>query len=80
MVDTYMAANGAGAVAANGLFRFIFGAVFPLLKIQMYYRMGFHWINSFLGFVTIALLPVPWVLFMFGEKIRSISGYDTWRE
>jgi hypothetical protein len=79
MVDTYMAANGASAMAANGLLRYIFGAVFPLFTVQMYHGMGYQWASNLLGFVTLALLPVPWVLFKFGEKIRGRSGYDTWR-
>ncbi|TVY80748.1 Polyamine transporter [Lachnellula suecica] len=80
MVDTYMAANGASAMAANGLSRYIAGAVFPLFTIQMYNGMGFQWASSLLGFVTLALLPVPWVLFIYGKKIRMRSGYETWRE
>lgn len=75
-----MAVNAASALAANGLLRYIFGAVFPLFAVQMYNGMGFQWASSLLGFVTIALLPVPWVLFIFGKKIRGRSGYDTWRE
>ncbi|TVY89796.1 Polyamine transporter [Lachnellula willkommii] len=79
MIDTYMAANGASAMAANGLARYIAGAVFPLFTVQMYHGMGFQWASSLLGFVTVVLLPVPWVLFLFGEKIRRRSGYDTWK-
>jgi len=59
MVDTYMAANGASAMAANGLARFIAGAVFPLCTVQMYDGMRFRWASSLLGFVTVVLLPVP---------------------
>jgi MFS family permease len=80
MVDTYMAVNGASAMAANGLLRYIFGAVFPLFTVHMYNGMGYHWASSLLGFITLVLLPVPWVLFAFGEKIRGRSGYDTWHE
>lgn len=80
MVDTYMAVNSASAMAANGLLRYISGAVFPLFTVQMYNGMGFHWASSLLGFVTLALLPVPWVLFVLGKKIRGRSGYDTWHE
>jgi hypothetical protein len=65
-------------MAANGLVRYISGAVFPLFIVQMYNGMGFHWASSLLGFITLALLPVPWVLFIFGQKIRERSGYDTW--
>jgi len=80
MVDTYMAANSVSAMAANGLSRYIAGALFPLVTTQMYNGMGFQWASSLLGFVTIALLSVPWILFIFGEKIRRRSGYDTWKE
>ncbi|TVY44468.1 Polyamine transporter [Lachnellula occidentalis] len=79
MIDTYMAANGASAMAANGLARYIAGAVFPLFTVQMYNGMGFQWASSLLGFVTVVLLPVPWVLFLFGEKIRRRSAYDIWK-
>ena len=41
MVDTYMTVNAASALAANGLLRYIFGAVFPLFAVQMYNGMGF---------------------------------------
>jgi hypothetical protein len=60
-----MATNSASAMAANDLLRYIFGAVFPLFTVQMYNRLGFQWALSLLGFVTIALLPVSWVLFVF---------------
>lgn len=79
MVDTYMAANGASAMAANGLARYISGAVFPLWTVQMYNGMGFQWASSLLGFVTLALLPVPWVLFLYGERVRGRSKYETWK-
>jgi hypothetical protein len=42
MVEAYMAANGASAMAANGLSRYIAGAVFPLFTVQMYNGMGFQ--------------------------------------
>jgi hypothetical protein len=77
IVDTYMATNSTSAMTANSLLRYIFGAVFPLFTLQMYSRLGFQWASSLLGFVTIALLPVPWVLLVFGDKTRGRSGYDT---
>jgi MFS family permease len=76
-VDTYGALNGASAVAANGLLRYIFGASFPLFTIQMYKGLGIGWASSLLGFVTVALLFVPWILFRWGKVIRGKSSYDT---
>ncbi|KAI9843754.1 MAG: hypothetical protein M1837_006114 [Sclerophora amabilis] len=77
LVDTYAASNGASALAANGLLRYIFGAAFPLFTVQMYTRLGIDWATSLLGFIALALMPVPWVLFKWGPQIRSKSQYDT---
>ena len=77
LVDTYQAMAAASAMAANGLLRYALGAVFPLFTLQMYQRLGINWATSLLGFITIALLPIPWVLFRFGHGIRGRSKYDT---
>ncbi|RDW81932.1 hypothetical protein BP6252_03044 [Coleophoma cylindrospora] len=77
LVDTYQALTGASAMAANGLLRYTFGAVFPLFTLQMYAGMGIGWATSLLGFVTVALMPIPWVIFKWGHSIRMRSSYDT---
>ena len=77
LVDTYQAMAAASAMAANGLLRYALGAVFPLFTLQMYQRLGINWATSLLGFITIALMPIPWVLFKFGHSIRGRSKYDT---
>jgi len=43
----------------------------------VYKALGIDWATSLLGFVSIALLPIPWVLFKFGPKIRAKSKYET---
>jgi hypothetical protein len=77
LLDTYQALIGASALAANGLLRYLLGAVFPLFTLQMYEGMGIAWATSLLAFVTLALMPIPWVLFKFGHSIRGRSSYDT---
>ena len=77
IIDTYQALTGASALAANGLLRYTFGAAFPLFTLQMYERLGIDWATSLLGFLTIVLMPIPWVLFKFGHSIRGRSKYDT---
>jgi hypothetical protein len=64
-------------LAANGLLRYALGAGFPLFTLQMYQRLGIDWATTLLGFITIALMPIPWVLFKFGHGIRARSQYDT---
>lgn len=40
LMDTYGSLSGASAAAANGILRYVAGAVFPLFTIQMYRGMG----------------------------------------
>ncbi|OAL34858.1 hypothetical protein AYO20_05818 [Fonsecaea nubica] len=75
LIDTYGPLTGASAAAANGFLRYVIGAVFPLFTVQMYRGMGVAWATSLMGFVTIALLPIPWVLYKYGPKIRQRSAY-----
>jgi len=77
LVDTYQVANGASAVAANGLLRFTLGAVFPLFTIQMYEKLGIHWAGSLFAFISVLLVPVPWIFFWKGRELRKKSHYDT---
>ena len=39
MTDVYGALNGASALAANGIFRYTLGAVFPLFTVQCMYSV-----------------------------------------
>ncbi|KAH8646559.1 putative polyamine transporter 4 [Tricladium varicosporioides] len=79
LVDVYQAHNGASAVAANGILRYLLGAVFPLFTVQMYEAMGIHWAGSVFAFVGLALMPVPWVFYFKGSSVRSRSVYDTFK-
>ncbi|KAF4556110.1 Polyamine transporter-like protein 4 [Elsinoe fawcettii] len=77
LLDTYQAKKGASAMAASSLLRYVMGAVFPLFVLQMYDALGTDWATSLLGFVAVGLVPVPWVLFFFGARVRRRSAYDT---
>lgn len=37
--------------------------------------MGVAWATSLFGFVTVALLPIPWVLYKYGPTIRKRSAF-----
>ncbi|KAK5120702.1 hypothetical protein LTR85_006060 [Meristemomyces frigidus] len=77
LIDTYGPLNGASAIAANGLARYVMGAVFPLFTFQMYSKLGIGWATSLLGFISVAMLPIPWIFFKYGPAIRAKSKYDT---
>jgi len=80
LMDTYGPLIGASAMAANGLARYSLGAAFPLFTFQMLERLGVAWSISLLGFLSLAMLPIPWIFFKYGPSIRARSRYDTFKE
>jgi len=60
----------ASVLAGNDFFRSSFGAGFPLFATAMYNKLGVNWASSLLGFLGIAFIPIPFVLYFFGEKLR----------
>ncbi|THW79947.1 MFS general substrate transporter [Aureobasidium pullulans] len=63
--------HAASAMAANTLLRSILGGLLPLAGLDMYDALGLGWGNSLLGFVALALLPIPVVFYWYGERIRN---------
>ncbi|KAK5132875.1 hypothetical protein LTR08_008395 [Meristemomyces frigidus] len=61
----------ASAIAAVTLARSIGGALLPLAGLQMYDTLGLGWGNSLLGFIAVALIPVPLVILRYGEGLRE---------
>ena len=43
----------------------------------VYENLGVGWATSVFGFISIALIPIPLVLFRWGPQIRARSKYDT---
>lgn len=79
LLDVYQAKNGASAVAANGILRYSFGAIFPLFTVQMYQTMGIRGAGSVFAGVSCLLMPLPWVFFWKGKELRMRSKYDTFK-
>ena len=42
----------------------------------VYSKLGFGWASSLLGFIAVALLPVPWIFFLAGKKLRALSKFE----
>lgn len=59
--------------AANDLMRSSFGAAFPLFGGAMFRNLGTAWASSLLGFLSIAFIPIPFLLYKYGEAIRKRS-------
>ncbi|KAJ6035943.1 MFS general substrate transporter [Penicillium herquei] len=65
----------ASSMAVNTTTRCIFAAAFPLFTEQMYTNMGYQWASSLLAFLTLAMLPLPFIFYKYGESLRSKSKF-----
>ncbi|KAB8067974.1 major facilitator superfamily domain-containing protein [Aspergillus leporis] len=75
LIDVYkMFANS--AIAGNTLIRSGAGAAFPLFAVQMYHGLGVDWASSLLGFISVAMIPIPFLFFFFGPRIRAVSKFS----
>ncbi|KAJ5599857.1 hypothetical protein N7450_000924 [Penicillium hetheringtonii] len=66
----------ASAMAANTVFRSLAGCLLPLAGPKMYEKLGLGWGNSLLGFIALALCPLPIVFYVFGERIRTSKKFQ----
>ncbi|KAF2031949.1 MFS general substrate transporter [Setomelanomma holmii] len=61
----------ASAIAGMTVLRCLFGGLLPLAGPSMYATLGLGWGNSMLGFLAIAFIPVPALLFRYGKTVRE---------
>ncbi|KAJ5279865.1 MFS multidrug transporter [Penicillium angulare] len=70
LVDTFQKTS-ASAIAANTFLRSMFAGAFPLFTNAMFHNLGVPWAASILGFVSVALIPIPYLFFTYGKRIRA---------
>ncbi|KAJ6095353.1 hypothetical protein N7486_006099 [Penicillium sp. IBT 16267x] len=70
LIDTFQKYS-ASAVAVNTFLRSVFAGGFPLIANAMFHRLGTPWAFSLLGFIGVALIPIPFLLYMYGPRIRA---------
>ncbi|KAA1472187.1 caffeine resistance protein [Dentipellis sp. KUC8613] len=63
----------AGVFAGNAFWRSVVGGALPLAAPSMLRSLNIDWASSTLGFISIAMVPIPFVLDWYGAKIRSWS-------
>lgn len=74
IVDVYLPV-ASSAIAGNMFVRSFFGAGFPVFTPYMYSNLGVPWATSTLGFISLALAPLPVVYYVSGKKIRGFSKH-----
>ncbi|KAK2836921.1 hypothetical protein FQN49_006590 [Arthroderma sp. PD_2] len=71
MVDVFGSEAAASALGANILLRSLFGAFLPLAGSSMCASLNYGWGNTLLGFLALAFVPVPFLLYKYGEWLRT---------
>lgn len=74
LIDAYTVYS-ASVVAANTVLRSLLGALLPLAGPSMYSALGLGWGNSLLGFIGLACVPLPFVFWRYGERIRTSKRF-----
>jgi MFS family permease len=70
LVDCYPM-YAASAIAANTVLRSLVGMLLPLAGPSMYSTLGLGWGNSLLGFISLAMVPVPLLFLKYGARLRK---------
>ena len=63
----------ASALAGNAVLRSIMGATMPLAGAAMYATLGARWAGTLLALLEAACIPIPFVFYKYGWKIRQKS-------
>ncbi|KAJ3472847.1 hypothetical protein NLG97_g10681 [Lecanicillium saksenae] len=61
----------ASALAGFAVIRCTIGAFLPLAAPAMYASLGLGWGTSLLGFISLAFVPVPFLIFRYGKWMRE---------
>ncbi|KAJ3499130.1 hypothetical protein NLG97_g583 [Lecanicillium saksenae] len=61
----------ASALAGFAVLRCTIGAFLPLAAPSMYGHLGLGWGNSLLGFIALAFVPVPFLIYRYGRWMRQ---------
>jgi hypothetical protein len=77
MLDAYGPLYGASASGAMMLSRYSLSFAFPMFALQMFESLGAGWATTVLAGFTVLMAPIPWCFFVFGERIRARSRYES---
>ncbi|KAH6649141.1 major facilitator superfamily domain-containing protein [Truncatella angustata] len=69
------APDAASVFAGAALFRASLGAAFPLFARSLFVQLGIGPGNSLLGGIAVLFIPIPFVFYRYGERIRKWSKH-----
>ena len=74
IIDSYES-YAASALASVTLIRYVVAGGMVEASIPIYQKLGVQWTLTLLGCLSAPLVPVPYLFYYFGPKIRSWSKY-----
>ena len=63
----------ASAMAGNTVVRSLMGGTLPVAGAAMYRALSAHWAGTLLGLLEVAIIPIPFVFYFYGARIRKQS-------
>lgn len=63
----------ASAMAGNAVMRSLLGGTLPLAGSAMYRALGANWAGTLLGLLEVAIIPIPFLFYRYGGRIRQKS-------
>ncbi|KAK7060707.1 hypothetical protein VNI00_000437 [Paramarasmius palmivorus] len=64
------------ALAGQSLCRNLAGFAFPLFTNQMFRALTYKWASTMFALIATVMIPIPFILFFYGPKIRSKSVFS----
>jgi len=74
LVDVYTA-HAASVTASSTILRCLLGAALPLAGPSIFQALGIGWGNSLLGFIAVALIPLPFAFYLYGQRMRETKFF-----
>ncbi|KAJ5633717.1 Major facilitator superfamily domain general substrate transporter [Penicillium herquei] len=75
LIDTFDS-TAASAVAASTFLRSFLAGSFPLFTDTMFHNLGVPWAASTLGFISVVMIPIPYLLYIYGKQLRAQGKYS----
>jgi hypothetical protein len=73
LVDLFGSEAAASALGANNILRYLSSTFLPLAGHSMYSTLNYGWGNTLLGFLAMAFVPAPMLLYHYGPLLRTKS-------
>lgn len=76
LIDTFQR-WGASAIAANTFVRSVLAVIFPLIVPPLYHGLGNRWASSVFAIFAVLNIPIPFVFWFYGLRIRAMGKYTS---